>query len=91
MIKNVIIFIGLTTILLFSMFELYNLSALYRDQSETGGALTQNLSSNQTFLSQINYWRIGILTFILFYCIFYTTRIYKLLHRRLIKTENNIR
>ena len=96
MTKKVIIFIGLTIVLLFSIFELYNLSALYRDQNEVNELLARNLSQldvhqQKASLVQLNLLRTVFLAFIVFYIAFYVRKLYKLLTRKIDLTANNIR
>jgi len=96
MTKKVIIFIGLTIVLLFSIFELYNLSALYRDQNEVNELLARNLNQldvhqQKASLVQLNLLRTVFLAFIVFYIAFYVRKLYKLLTRKIDLTANNIR
>jgi uncharacterized membrane protein SpoIIM required for sporulation len=82
--KKLIIFIAITVLMLFSLFELYNLSALYREQNEAGEAVIKNLTEQElhkqkVVLSQLNLWRMAFLGLIVFCIAFYARGLYKLL------------
>jgi len=82
--KKVIFFILLTIILIYSIYELYSISALYNDQAGMSeilmGASNQNTSPTETarlndFKFELNSWRIVYSGYIVFY-IFYIIRLF---------------
>ncbi|HXD93786.1 MAG TPA: hypothetical protein VNX01_11260, partial [Bacteroidia bacterium] len=79
-----IIFIFLTILLLFSLYELYTISALYNDQASMSeilaGAANQKTSQAETtqlndFKFELNSWRAIYVLYILFF-IFYVVRMF---------------
>ena len=82
--KKAIIFILLTILLLFSLYELYTISALYNDQASMSeilaGASNKKISSAETtqlndFKFELNSWRVIYVLYIVFF-IFYVVRMF---------------
>ena len=84
--KKAVIFILLTIVLLFSLYELYNISALYNDQVSMSeilaGTSNQNVPQNKTsqlddFKFELNSWRVFYITYIVFYVFYSAFMLYK--------------
>jgi hypothetical protein len=82
--KKTIIFILLTIVLGYSLFELYNFSILYNDQASMSefltGAANQKPSPAETtqlndFKFELNAWRTFFVCYIVFY-VFYSIRLF---------------